>query len=269
MVSGSAPRSVCIALTGAGLLVLVGGCGSSGRTETATRSTEAATGSTAESMQPQLGCKEAGIRYAGKTASGVEVCFTLAPDGKGWLEIGFRLLRGKRCPNPPAAIYLPEPFEGTNSVRLDFANGDFITGRIRGERAAGVIKQADFCRGTKLDWGARAARPVPAQALRNLEHPSTEICKKPGIRYTGKTAQGSEVCFTLKAGGRRLVESGWSCPEMQGGSVLSDYPGEVDASGHFDDPDGLSGTIRGAQASGVLADLENCPSVKWSARRTP
>jgi hypothetical protein len=259
MVSGSAPRAVCIAWTGACLLVLVGGCGSSGRTETATRSTEAATGRTAESAQPQLGCKETGIRYAGKTA----------PDGKSWLEIGFRFLRGKGCPNPPAGIYLPEPFDGTNPVRLDFANGDFITGRIHAERASGVIKQSDFCRGTKLDWSARAAQAVPAQALRNLEHPSTEICKKPGIRYTGKTAQGNEVCFTLKAGGHRLLESGWSCRDLQGGSVLSDYPGEVDASGHFDDPDGLSGTIRGARASGVLSDLENCPSVNWSARRTP
>jgi hypothetical protein len=259
---------VCVALAGA-CLVLVGGCGGSGRTEPATRSTETATRSTAGSTQPQLGCKETGIRYAGKTVSGVEVCFTLTLDGKGWLEIGFRLLRGKGCPNPPAGIYLPEPFDATNPVRLDFANGDFITGRIRGERASGVIKQADFCRGTKLDWSARAAEALPAQALRNLEHPSTEICEKPGIRYAGKTAQGSDVCFTLKAGGRRLVESGWSCPDLQGGTVLSGYQGEVEASGHFDNPDGLSGTIRGTRASGVLSDLENCTSTTWTARHTP
>src|SRR5206468_12093510 len=122
-----------------------------------------------KSTQPQLGCKEAGIRYAGKTASGVEVCFTLTPDGKGWLEIGFRFLHGKGCPNPPAGIYLPEPFDGTNPVRADFVNGDIITGRIRGERASGVIRQSDFCQGSKLHWNARAARAVPAQALRNLE----------------------------------------------------------------------------------------------------
>jgi hypothetical protein len=90
-----------------------------------------------------------------------------------------------------------------------------------------------------------------------------------GYCYAGKTSQASDVCFTLKAAGRRLVVSGWSCPDLQGGSVLSDYQGEVDAAGHFDDPDGLSGTIRGARASGVLSDLADCPSVKWRARRAP
>jgi hypothetical protein len=92
MGSGSAPRAVCIALTGACLVVLAAGCGSSSRTDAA-----------------GLWCKKQGIRYAGRTPPGVDVCFTLSPDGSNWLEIGFRFLRGKGCPNPPAGIYFPGP----------------------------------------------------------------------------------------------------------------------------------------------------------------
>jgi hypothetical protein len=146
----------------AACIAIVGGCGGSDKAESGRSA----------SAQPELGCKERGIRYAGKTLRGVEVCFTLTPDGRGWLEIGFRFLHGRGCPNPPAALYYPDPFDGTNPVRADFANGDFITGSIRGERASGIVKQSFFCRGKRFGWNARATQPLPARARRNLESPS-------------------------------------------------------------------------------------------------
>jgi hypothetical protein len=43
-------------------------------------------------------CTKPGIRYAGATAEGAEVCFTLTPDRSKWVEIGFRFVRASGCP---------------------------------------------------------------------------------------------------------------------------------------------------------------------------
>jgi hypothetical protein len=119
----------------------------SGRSEAATQSTSAA-------ALPELGCKAHGIRYAGKTAPAVEVCFTLSPEGRTWLEIGFRFLRGKGCPNPPAAVYLPGPYEGSGPARIIF---DDFTARIRGAHASGVIENRTSvaARGSNGERGRR------------------------------------------------------------------------------------------------------------------
>jgi hypothetical protein len=218
-----------------------------------------------------LHCKKPGIRYAGTTAPGVEVCFTLTPDGRTWLEFGFRFVRKSGCPNGPAAVYFPGPYEGSGRARIVLED---FTARVRRARASGVIRDPEFCGGKKFDWSARATQPLPAQALTNLGPFATNACKKPGIHYGGQTAHGGvEVCFTLKFDGSRVVESGWSFERASGcedeGAVQSTYQSDVDAAGYFDDSEGLSGTIRGARASGALSDLEHCRTFKWSARRIP
>ena len=175
--------TLCVALAGACLVVLAAGCGSSSRTD----------------VTP-LWCKKQGIRYAGRTPPGVDVCFTLSPDGSDWLEIGYRVVRARGCPSRRASIYLPGPYEG-GSGPARFITESF-TARIRGARASGVIKDSLICRGKRFQWRARATQAVPAQALRNLEpEPSaTGLCTRPGIHYTGKTTQGGvKVCFTLNS----------------------------------------------------------------------
>lgn len=98
-----------------------------------------------------------------------------------------------------------------------------------------------------------------------------------GIRYTGTTREGAEVCFTLDRNGGGLIEAGWSfvqasgCPDNAEGTTHSDYSGSVDASGHFENPDGFTGTVRGATALGEMQDATICPgkTFNWTARRAP
>jgi hypothetical protein len=263
MMSGSGPRAVWVVLAGACSLIFVSGCGGSSGTEAATRSASA-------SALPEIGCKKPGIRYAGTTAPGVEVCFTMSPDGGTWLERGFRFLRGRGCPGGgPAAVYFPQPAEGSGPAR--FIEEGF-TARIRGARATGVFENPDFCRGKKFEWSARATQPLPTRALATLGPFATNACKKRGIHYAGQTARDAvEICFTISFDRRHLVESGWSFERPSGcedeGAVWRGYQGEVDAAGRFDEPDGLSGTIRGSRASGELSDYEHCRTFKWSAQR--
>lgn len=107
--------------------------------------------------------------------------------------------------------------------------------------------------------------------------PTDELCTMSGIRYTGETREGAAVCFTLARNGGGLIEAGWSfvqasgCPDQAEGTTHSDYPGSVDASGHFENPDGFTGTVRGATALGVSHDATICPgkTFKWTARRAP
>lgn len=117
----------------------------------------------------------------------------------------------------------------------------------------------------------------PPPALAGPEPVAGPLCKQPGIRYAGTTAQGAEVCFTLTPDGSELVETGFSfvgasgCPDGAEGTVHSGYPGTVDPSGHFEIPEGLTARIHGVRASGVLEDSDICPGKKfeWSARRAP
>lgn len=116
-----------------------------------------------------------------------------------------------------------------------------------------------------------AARPVPKN------HPPFKLCKEKGIRYDGMTPEGASVCFTLSADGASLLESAWSfvpasgCPQQATGDDHSTYPEDVGASGHFENPDGFRGTVRGATATGKAEDAEICKgkTFTWTARRLP
>ena len=128
-------------------------------------------------------------------------------------------------------------------------------------------------------WNVDAsASEAPSTGTNFASKPhASKLCKRAGIRYSGATAQGAEVCFTLTPDGRALVESGFSfvrasgCPHQAEGTTYSDYPGPVDRSGRINNPDGLTVTIRGASASGVFKDQTICKGKKFrfSARRQP
>jgi hypothetical protein len=107
--------------------------------------------------------------------------------------------------------------------------------------------------------------------------PDPVVCTEDGIRYSGTTAQGAEVCLTVSRDGRELVETGFSfvrasgCPYGAFGTVHSNVPAHIDPSGHVENTDGLTATIRGDRASGVLESSGTCPGkkFKWTAHRAP
>jgi hypothetical protein len=257
-------RAVCVALVGACLLA---GCGGSGGSEGA--------GSTT-AVPAALGCKKPGIRYAGKTASGVKVCFTLSPDAKTWREIAYLYVRKHGCPGTGQGVYIPDVGEGSGPGRLIF---DSFEARIRGVRASGFIADELFCQGKRFAWSARATRSLTAQELRSLNPAPKSACTKPGIQYVGRAARGAVViCFTLNSYRSSVIESGWNfgrvrgCGgEVEGLGTESAYKTDLDAAGRFDDEGGLTGTVHGDRASGLLTDSDTCPTrtFKWNARRTP
>ncbi len=122
--------------------------------------------------------------------------------------------------------------------------------------------------------GAATSPSSPSLAL-------AKLCKKSGIRYSGKTAGGGAVCFTLTASRKALREIGFTfvardgCPGRATGSVTADFvdrPWRV-RGGRINVPSGpgsfFRGRVAGSAASGVLADRAICRGrvVKWTASR--
>ena len=84
-----------------------------------------------------------------------------------------------------------------------------------------------------LAWNALAGRPSTPEQNRDTSpqqfpapaRPTSRICKRDGIRYSGATAEGGEVCFTVTEDHKRLLEVGFTfvpangCPEMANGTV--------------------------------------------------
>jgi hypothetical protein len=105
----------------------------------------------------------------------------------------------------------------------------------------------------------------------------SEVCKKAGIRYSGRAAEGGEVCFTLTRDRKTLLEVGYTfvpehgCPEMASGTVYAEGGGGPALTGNQVRSSGFTGTIRGADASGVLQDWDICKerTFLWRARRVP
>jgi|SRR5436309_3750917 len=137
-----------------------------------------------------------------------------------------------------------------------------------------VISLGEICAYSPLgtDFCGESTSPPRFPTIREVV-----ACKEDGIRYIGKTPEGAEVCLTVSSNGKELVETGFSfvrasgCPNGALGAVHSDSRATVDPSGHVESSEGLTATIRGAKASGVLADPEICPGkkFKWSAQREP
>jgi hypothetical protein len=141
----------------------------------------------------------------------------------------------------------------------------------------GVAASCSGCGGTEKPAEAQQTK-AQSDVVDTLpgENAST-LCKRAGIRYVGKTAQGAEVCFTLTRDRRALVESGYGFVEASrcpGGSMGDDhnfYRGRVAASGRVGNSHGFTAVIRGATASGTVEDPEICPGKKfrWRASQQP
>jgi hypothetical protein len=103
-------------------------------------------------------CHKTGIRYAGMTAEGAKVCFTLSPDGSEWLEIGFRFVRASGCANSTTgSSYYEGPEMLARPGRLEVHG---FTATIRGSRASGMLGDSEACGTKRFPWIAgRVPRP--------------------------------------------------------------------------------------------------------------
>jgi hypothetical protein len=102
-------------------------------------------------------CRKSGIRYAGTTTAGAEVCFTLSSDRLKWTEVGFRFTRASRCPVPSGNGFTtgdsyyegPEPL--TEPGRIVIAG---FTATIHAARAEGVVGDSKVCGSKTFRWTA-------------------------------------------------------------------------------------------------------------------
>jgi Tol biopolymer transport system component len=103
-------------------------------------------------------CKKRGIRYAGTTPEGAEVCFTLTPDRSKWIEIGFRFVRASGCPHTTGTTTGKTYYEGqdplTRHGRITIPG---FNATIRGARASGTLKDPEVCGSKTFKWSARRA----------------------------------------------------------------------------------------------------------------
>jgi hypothetical protein len=97
-------------------------------------------------------CKKPGVRYAGTTPQGAEVCLTLTRDSSKWLEIGFRFVRASGCPRTTGTTYYEGrvPLNGPGRIAVPG-----FTAAIRGARAAGVLRDSEACGSKTFKWSAK------------------------------------------------------------------------------------------------------------------
>lgn len=112
-----------------------------------------------KALEPETAplCTKAGIRYAGATAEGAEVCLTLTSDRRTWLEIGFKFVRASGCrlktgEDATGRTYLegPEPLTGRDGL-----TDSGFTAMIHGARASGVLGDSTICGHKRFQWSAR------------------------------------------------------------------------------------------------------------------
>jgi hypothetical protein len=136
-----------------------------------------------------------------------------------------------------------------------------------------------------LAWNTPAGQPSRPKPDRDTSspkfpapaRPTSRICKREGIRYSGATAEGGEVCFTVTKDHKRLLEVGFrfvpanGCPEMATGTVHAGGEAGPTVTRDRVRSSGFTGTIRGAQAMGVLQNWDICKerTFAWRAGRVP
>lgn len=101
-------------------------------------------------------CKREGIRYAGTTAEGAKVCFTLTPDRGAWLEIVFSFVRASGCPQiatGTASLEGPTQLDAPGRIEIP---GSF-TATIRVASASGVLEDSHICGSKQFEWSAHRA----------------------------------------------------------------------------------------------------------------
>jgi Tol biopolymer transport system component len=102
-------------------------------------------------------CKKPGIRYAGTTPAGAEVCFTLTPNRSKWIEIGFRFVRASGCPQTTGTATGKAYYEGQVPLSHERIVLPGFTAFIGRARASGTLKDSEICRGKTFRWSARRA----------------------------------------------------------------------------------------------------------------
>jgi hypothetical protein len=105
-------------------------------------------------------CEEPGIRYAGKTEQGAEVCFTLSRDSKKLIETGFSFVRASGCPDGAVGT-VSGGYPATSGLAIDTVDPSGHVGTphglkavIRGDMAGGVLENSDICPGKTFKWSA-------------------------------------------------------------------------------------------------------------------
>jgi hypothetical protein len=99
-------------------------------------------------------CKRKGIRYAGMTAQGGEVCFTVTRNYKRLLEVGFAFVPANRCPEMATGTFYVSGEAGPTVSREEIRSSGF-TGTFRGTEATGVLQDWDICKEQTCAWRAR------------------------------------------------------------------------------------------------------------------
>jgi len=103
-------------------------------------------------------CNKPGIRYAGSTTQGMEICFTLNAERTKWIEIGFKY----ECASSVGEVTANTSAESYDEGPGPLADGSRITATgfeatIAGARASGVLATAESCEMKTLTWSARRA----------------------------------------------------------------------------------------------------------------
>jgi hypothetical protein len=107
----------------------------------------------------QYQCREpGGIRYAGTTAEGAKVCFTLTRDRSAWVEIGYAFIPESGCgDSAERTTYLgppPVPLDGAGRIDLLIESGTFFA-TIQGAKASGTFSDGTICGSKRFEWHAR------------------------------------------------------------------------------------------------------------------
>jgi hypothetical protein len=119
----------------------------------ASKPTQTPTGRTSKPSATKL-CKEEGIRYAGRTTQGAEVCFTLSPDGSELIETGFSFVRASGCPDEAEGT-VHSDYPGTVEPSGRIENPDGLTATIHAASASGVFGDSQICPGKKFKFNVR------------------------------------------------------------------------------------------------------------------
>jgi hypothetical protein len=144
-----------------------------------------------------------------------------------------------------------------------------------------VISLGEICpyspSGTTLCRKTGTTETISAPERKRIQRQLARgLCRKKGIRFSGKTTDGAKVCFTLSRDRKHWLEMGFTIVAASGcdadaGSIAVEAspPSTVDRYGHFEDSDGNTATIRGNTATGTFVGSDVCQgtSFRWTARR--
>jgi hypothetical protein len=97
-------------------------------------------------------CNRSGLRYAGTTAEGAEVCFTLTPDRSEWVEIGVRFVPANGCPNSATGTVHKG---GPLALSAGRFTTEGFTATVRGDEASGELSDDEICGSKTFEWDAR------------------------------------------------------------------------------------------------------------------